>query len=651
MSKPTPPPMAGPATRSILRLEALQVPIALPMEADDFGYQIPREAQAQDLKVVIENVWDNYEGTVPGEITYVHVYFDYTPGASPVVTEKLEWPYDPSEVFPLSLSIPQSHLNSPGRHELSYIVTLDGNPSPPSDLTVIDLDKLAPNQGAAWRRLEFPVDVIDEVYLEDHDQVVATIEPWNDIKLKDVARGHWEALNDPDTEAVCEVVIEPRHLKVDPDPIELVFTGDDIRDKGTGEFFPYYVLYDKVGNEGVKSLRTSIEVDLAPAPVTLRPPRVPQADDGLIDLEDARAPNGVLMLVDEIVGAAAGDVLHFYWNLQHLGEHRIADPQPWPISIPVSWAALISGGTQLARQTIRVHYTWARGVIGPRPSAPKFVPVDLTVAGPIQPSDPDPINRALPQVTVKGVTGDNVLTVADSDQDARVVVPLYADPEPGEVLELIWDNLSTPVDTHTVQSGESEGDEIVMFVPWSFIAPVGTGQMPVYYWTFNGINRQRAMDTSVSVDVAPIIGLRQPIFPDVSTAPGAGSNTINCTLEPWLGVRVDIPGDPQRLDENDEILLDWTAYASPNWQSGTEIPHASGIFPHRLSAEEAITGYQFTVAFDPYVKEPGVVDPGTGSVAVFYRLRKANGGRGTSSSRKVYVSLIRANRPPCLGDD
>ncbi|MFC3939702.1 hypothetical protein CCU68_18375 [Pseudomonas gingeri NCPPB 3146 = LMG 5327] len=654
MSKPTLPPAAGIATQSILNLEALQVPDALPMEADDYGYQIPRDAQLQDLKVVIEKVWDNYEGGEDGDMTYVDIYFDYIPGISPATTVSLRWPFDPALIFPLSASIPQSYLASPGRHELSYIVTLDGNPSPPSEPIVIDIDTSAPNGGAAWTRLQFPVDTIDESYLNDpgnNDQVIAMIEPWDDIKLKDVASGHWEALNDPDTDAVNEVIIEPRHLKEDPDPIELVFTGDDIRDKGEGEFFPYYILNDKVGNVGDKSRRISIVVDLAPAPVTLLPPKVPQADDGLVDLEDARAPGGVLMLVDEIIGSAPGDILNFYWNLQHLDEHEVVEFQSWPIPVPVSWAALITGGTQQARQTVRVHYTWGRGNIGPRPSIPKFVSVDLTVAGPVKPTDPDPINRSLPQVTVKGVTGDNVLTVADRDQDARVVVPLYADPEPGEVLELIWDNLPTPVDIHTVLSGESEGDEIEMFVPWSFISPVGDRQVPIYYWTFNGVNRQRAEATSVRVELAPIAGLKAPVFPDVTSGPGPGANFINCNLKPWLGVSVDIPGDSQKLDENDEVLLHWTAYASPNWQAGTEMPEAGDVFPHRLTAEEAINGYRFTVVFDPYVKEPGLIKPNNGSAMAFYTVHKATGGEGRSAEKRVYVSVLRPNSPPCLGDD
>ncbi|NVZ67262.1 hypothetical protein HX867_34685, partial [Pseudomonas gingeri] len=95
----------------------------------------------------------------------------------------------------------------------------------------------------------------------------------------------------------------------------------------------------------------------------------------------------------------------------------------------------------------------------------------------------------------------------------------------------------------------------------------------------------------------------------------------------------------------------WTAYASPNWQAGTEMPEAGDVFPHRLTAEEAINGYRFTVVFDPYVKEPGLSKPNNGSAMAFYTVHKATGGEGRSAEKRVYVSTLRPNSPPCLGDD
>ncbi|WP_017902093.1 RCC1 domain-containing protein [Pseudomonas asplenii] len=522
----------GIPTQDISDLMPLKVPVAIAMEDDDHYFQIPLAAQYEDLEVVIEQVWDNYEGST-GDQTHIDYFFD---GVF-VFRKTLVWPFDPSVAFPYSAYIPKSFLRATGVQRLTYIVVLDGNDSPPSQPTAIDLDRVAPNNGSPWRRLGFPVDEVTEDYLADpanNDQLVGTVERWVDIKIKDSVCGFWEPSANPAPEPVhiATLTIDRDHV-FNQKPIELVFKGTDIRGKGNGEFRVYYKLWDKVGNDGPPSSGELIDVKLTPLPVTLLEPRVPLAElDGLIDLEDAR--QGVHMEILEIPGIQPGDFLDFYWDLQWLGEHQVEDIQSWPIPVPVSWEALSYRGAEDSRQLARVHYTWRRGNIGPRPSQSRFVDVDLTVAGPTNPDNPNPVNELLEKVTVKGVTGDNRITEADeASAPVRVVVPLYADPLPGQVLELMWAGEPAPVATYRVSAVDKEGDLVEFFIHWDLIEPIGNAKVQASYWTYNGVNRQRSPSTEVevSVGVLTITGNRTQVGPHyynnlsrlVATVKGAGT--------------------------------------------------------------------------------------------------------------------------------
>lgn len=605
-------------------LAAPTVPASLTLLGDEVAFTIPRSAQVGDLQVDIAVLWGGTGTLDPGEITTVMFLWDDDP--DPVATVTQEAPYG-EEILPFSGFIPQIYSSVPGLHRLRYIVDLtsNGNVTMESLPILVNIDKEAPNQGQRGGRLVFPPAIVDFGVTDDYlannnDQVVATVPRWPDMRLEDVVEGYLLLLpsgrrshrRSRTLDVVARVVIEQHHK--DGAPIELVFEGDTLRQHRNGDYDAHYYLIDRAGNEGPRSLAATLLIDLTPSPSLLRPPEVPQANaasNGRIDLDDARAPGGVYMNILEITGADEGDVLRPSWNLIPLPEIIIGAGQVWPIRVPIDWPTLASGGLEITPRVIRAGYTWRRGTGGARPSQPQFVPVDLTVAGPVSPDNPDPVNRLLERATVKGLTGDDVLTIADRDSPARAVVPLYADPRAGQILELIWNNHPTPVDTYTVQWGDSEGQEIEFFIPWALIEPIEIGVVPVYYWTFNGVNRQRAPDKPVTVSVAPIAGLKRPEFPQVSYAPGPDSGFIGCTLQPHPvhGVQVKIPGDDLRLEQHDVIELSWAGYASTNGNSNTLIPDTEKSWSHTLTLDEVSNGYIFTVPFDPYIKLPGLVKP------------------------------------------
>lgn len=653
-------------------LVAPWVPDALSLLDDESAYKIHVDFQSSPLRLQILDIWSNFELLDPGDTTVV----DYRWDEIVVDSKKLIAPYDETDLHLVDGHVPTFYMDSPGVHKVDYIVILresSGNPSPPSFPTLVDIDKVGPNQGQRGGRLQFSAEIRDEGVTDDYlndplnnDRVVATVPRWADMRLMDVVEGYLTLLpfRRPSPkrarrfDVVARTVITQAHK--DGDPVELIFEGDVLRSKANAEYNANYWLIDRAGRESGPSLTSPILINLTPSPSELRPVDIPQLNDGLITLSDARAPGGVYMNILEVFDAAPGDILQPFWNFLPLDPITITVIQVWPISVPINYPTLASGGFEFTPGTIRAHYTWRRGLNPDRPSLPRFAPVDLTVAGPVSPDNPDPINRLLDVVTVKGQDGDNLLTINDRNQPARVLITLYANPVPGEVLELMWHIHPAPVAAYTVQPGDTGGMEIELFVDWLFIEHLG-GVISTFYWTFNGVNRQRAPDTLVTVNLTPIVGLKDLEYVGVNYGPGPDSGFISCPLRPWVnGVGVKIPGDVDLLSEGDEVRLSWSSYANPNGNTSGVFPETIETFCHTLSVAEARDGYIFQVPFDPFILLPGLVkpldgqvNPRHGSAIAQYRLIKAGaGGMGDSARRLVFITLIRpAGLAPCISDD
>ncbi len=648
------------------------VPAALPLLSDEVAYTIPRSAQAADLLLEVQELWGGGDGLDPGEKTQLDFYWDNE--TTPFDTQTLTAPYDASDL-PVVGRVPQIKLNAPGLHLLRYTVTLvPGDTAGPSNPILINLDTEPPNQGNRGEAVEFPPEVqadgVTDAYLAAHNKVVGLVDSWPDMRLEDEVSGDLILLplsrgkrkRQMRAEGVAHTVITQAHL--DGAPIELVFTADVLRQHANGEYNARYFLTDRAKNEGPPSRTSVLLIDLTPTPGALRAVEFPQlAIDGRIDLEDARdpgPPGGVYMHILEVVGSAPGDILEPFFNLLPLPLVQIGMGQAWPIIVRVDYATLASGGYEFSAGVARAHYTWRRGTDTPRLSPPRFVPTDLTVAGPVSPDNPHPVNALLSRVTVKGRDGDNLLTISDRDQPARVIVSLYADPVAGQLLELMWGEPAVLADTYTVRPEDREGDEIVFFVAWALIESTPGGIVRTYYRTFNGVNRQQSPATDVTVNIMPIVGLLRPEFPDVTYGPGADAGFISCPLRPWDGgVRVRIPGDNSRLSAGDEVVLSWASYRNTNGHPSGVIPETIQTFSHTLTQQEAEDGYDFRVRFDPYILLPGLVKPPSGqtnprhgSAVVKYRLIKsAGGGMGDSAPELVAITLIRpGDLPPCVSD-
>lgn len=622
-------------SESIMSLDNPIPSQALPLLWDEAAYTLPVSLQDQVLLVTIERVWPVHHSNfaVPTLVEYLlqgEVEHTYT----------IQGPYDPDVVFPLTQALPAHLLSIGGIRRLNYRVSSPFVPLTESFPTFINIDKTAPNFDNPGLPLEFEDEVLVEVtddYLVRNGGVPAIVPRWLDIRTEDVVRYYWGEF--PDVNLAGVVVIERSH--VEGAPVEFTFPEAFVRTSGTGQRFASYTLTDRAGRVGPFSEPVTLNVSLATLPDLPRP-LVPLAEaDGLINLEDVR--QGVTVSIRQITDAAPGDRVFPFWNTHALGPITIGAVQQWPIPVPVPWPILADGGFD-STYPVRVRYLYLRGTAS-KNSPDSFYLVDLSVAG-VSPIGPDPINPGLERVTVKGRSGDNVVTAADEPGPVPVEVPLFFNPVVGERLELYWGNDDTYAGEYVVQPGDVAGQLVTIQVPWTVVSTGSNPALEVYYWTDNGINRQRSPFTPVRVEFDTLIGLLRPRLLNDSTRDFVACGTIP---EPWEGVFLGIDWNSQHFEVGDTVRLYWKSYPSKNG-NGEHFDGTDVWFDHTLTSDDRDIGVaQIQILpFNPLITLPGLVAE-WGSAVVSYRLYKATGPTGISLRKLIYIDLKRPGGGTCLG--
>ncbi|MNQ53061.1 hypothetical protein D3C85_670930 [compost metagenome] len=625
-----------PEQSDVRMLIAPEIPAALPLLADEEALTIPRGAQEAPLTVTIPEVWENH--SVSGITVLEFMWDEY-----PVVEVELPGKFDPADYFPLSMDIPAVYMSTPGIRRLSYRITTPNQAT--SHPIFVNIDKEAPNGGVVNTRLIFDPEVLEggvtEAYLLAHEEVVAEVPRWTGMRLEDRVYFYWDTFSRG--QGSTRDPVDYVEVTDTTETVYVRYSAALIRSRGNGWRYARYHLQDRAGNETSSSRSEELNVDLEPTPVDLPAPEVPQAVPGPVNLEHAR--EGVRVQIREIADIRPGDILTIYWDGHALLPAIVIGDMPiWPAEQTVPWSTLAAGGTELPRG-VRVFYQWSRGGIGPVDSRSNFVDVDFTVAGPENPEAPELVNPLLPRVVVKGVTADNKLTYADYGLDATVQVALYAGPQRGQILELFWGWPPRFADRYVVKASDTEGTIIPFTVPWAIIEDdVENPALPVFYTTFNGVNRQQSRNTLVDVNITTIKGLKPARYPDADIF-----QWINCANAPWNGIRVEIPGDNQRLSAGDKIELFWQGCRNSNGSDpipGTDI----SLIHEELTADEAENGLIIRVLpFDPYIKAPGSE---RGSALVHYRVTKEDGKTGFSPRNFVRISIVvPGSSQLCVGDD
>ncbi|WP_421527190.1 hypothetical protein [Pseudomonas brenneri] len=622
-------------SESIMTLDNPIPTQALPLLWDEAAYTLPLSLQEQPLQVVIERVWPVHFSNfaVPTLVEYLWqgvVEHTYT----------IQGPYDPDAVFPLAQEMPERLLSTGGIRRLNYRVSSPFVPLTESFATFINVDKTAPNSGNPGLELAFADEVLIEVtddYLVANAGVPARVPRWSDMRTEDVARFYWGEF--PDVDLAGTLVIERAH--VEGAPIEFIFDEAFVRASGTGQRFASYSLTDRAGVVGPFSAPVTLNVSLAKLPDLPRP-LVPLAEaDGLVDLEDVRRT--LTVSIQLIADAAPGDEIFPFWNTHALTPITIGAVQQWPIPVSVPWPILAAGGFD-SPYPVRVRYLYRRGTAS-QGSPDSFYLVDLTVAG-VAPIGPDPINPGLQRVTVKGVSGDNIVTAVDAPGPVPVEVPLFHDPVVGERLELYWGNDGAYAGEYVVQPGDVAGKLVIIPVPWTVVSIGSNPELEVYYWTDNGINRQRSPFTSVRVEFDTLIGLQRPRLLNDSDRDFVACGTVP---QPWEGVFLGIDWNAQHFEVGDTVRLYWKSYPSKNG-SGQPFDGTDVWFDHKLTSDDRDIGVARIqiLPFNPLITLPGLVGE-FGSAVASFRLFKASGATGLSLRKLIYIDLKRPGGGTCLG--
>lgn len=325
---------------------------------------------------------------------------------------------------------------------------------------------------------------------------------------------------DPDDLDSIEVIDVPEDRKI-------VLTRAQLEDFGNGDFHAVYVLIDLAGNPSRVSKYTTSHVALGPFPTNLLPPDIPLApDDGVLDLLDAF--NGVTVEIPEYDNRDPMDELRVHWGGTHTPALVIpVGPSPkFPLRLTVPWSVLKSEYSGTGPQDLTVSYELYRGSV-PAPDKPETtISVDLSVVGPENPDEPDPVNDTLDVVRVAGqdTVEDDELDSSDTGGPAKAIIKLYAEVEDDHELTLYWNKEALAPESMT---GQLPGADFEYTVPWAIIEKHKNGLIPVCYsiGRSGDTNKQWSKETTVTV-AAVVAHFDAPQFP--TAVDQGGYKIIGC---------------------------------------------------------------------------------------------------------------------------
>lgn len=609
-------------------------PVVPAVVKDESGVDNPegvvaRDALGRALEVIIP-AWDF--STRPGVPDLLELGWRPDGAAFfPVDSQEFQPPIEPGDK---TLQVPVDLLQQ-GRYSLSYRLTRRGNFTDSLNKP-ITIDRSPPNEGQRPRAVQFPdelMGVITDEYLNEHGEVIVRVPDYLGMRALDRAVFYWSEF-DPlpdDTPPLGEQVFT--QADIDARYLPLHITETAVRSSGVGRRYLSYRLYDLAGNESHLSYVSAIEVDLVPAPSNLLPPRIPLSARGLIDRQQARdgadSQGGVTVEIDAYDNAEPTHFVVIEWGGRELQEIAV-DPNGFPLIGYVPWKNLVANG--LGPERSQVSYRIRYGGSHSQPSPSVTVPFDFTVAGQDHANAPALLNTTLAKVEVRGAVSDlaNQLTAQDDGHDARLLVALFDDPQPGEYLEVFWGAVSEPAARYDVQPGDVAGKPLELSVPWRIVEQdMNNVALPVAYITDNGINQQQASATAVSVVIVPIVGLPAPTFPHADR-----HGYLNCCTTPrlWDGVTVHVAGDPN-FAQGDTVELTWQGYEDLG--ANRPITGTRLVIATVLSAGEATHGFDVVILTYGAHIEP-MID--NASAIASYTLTKADGGFGRSRRELVYIT-------------
>ncbi len=606
----------------------------LPPTADDTENQLPHQYQGTALKVEIPAFDVEADTGRPGV-----VYLKWDGVRQRLSQYSFTTPLDPTE-FPLQLTLPAEATLLPGRHTLTYDVSIGGNPVESASVSVY-IDQIAPNFGQSGAAVILPPDVetggITKEYLDANGKVTITVPDYNDKKIGDEISVYYGS--NPQTALLVGTFTRSDTTT----PVTVDLTAAQI---GTSEGTKllYSRMKDRVGNLGPDSSYKPVLVTLTAAPTGLKALEVPLAADGEVDIADANV--GVQVQIEAYTNFVAGDQAVVTWDGKLLASVAVTQTDPTFVTVP--FAVLLDGNA--GPKTVAATYLIKRGEKEyPGPSSVD-VAVDLRTPGPTNPDEPDPVNPDLELITVQGAvtTEPNKLTPADTGQPATASVLIYENYKANDVVQLYWNNVAvpdsgnpaTPGGTYVVTGTEAVDFTMEFAIPWDTIDAQGNGSaLPVRYSIAQPAVNDAVVfseDQRVEVSVKPVT-LPAVTFLNLD----ADFGFLNCgslrniSGEGWVA-EIYVAGGEPRL-ANQKLTFN---YAGLNDATQVDVTYA---FPFEPDAQQAAAGFVVYLKYDPPLIE---TRDGPGSITYTANI---DGFPVTSDPHNVtvFMATAGAGAPTC----
>lgn len=315
---------------------------------------------------------------------------------------------------------------------------------------------------------------------------------------------------------------------------------------------------------------------------TLAAPNLPARRHGLNyqDMDNKRQP--IAVQLPDYVGSAVGDGITLYWdNVEVAFDVFNADHQAvgmvtflvLPDDIPLG----VGRSNRLDTiATYPLHYHVLRTSGNDVFSADTSVLVKTTVPGGLDPNPTTPENEnlALPQ----GIPAN--LDTNDSWQTVEVVIALWQNAYPGDVLTLYWAGERI---VHVLAAGEENLASITISVPRTLIVDhLGQGII-VTYDVRDVVNNWSRFSFPVRVNVEDGSTLLRE--PEINEALGG---ILDLDTLGSADVNVYIPANPGSITNGMDVELVWTGTTA----QGTTLQHKQ---THTLAGNDASRGFDLVV--------------------------------------------------------
>ncbi|MGO3985289.1 hypothetical protein ABI582_12925 [Pseudomonas sp. SAS7] len=594
-------------SKLIRRKTALADP-KIPGIIDQTDGTLNKDLLNDDLPVAIEE-WEDVPDPARGnDYLQLHIALvddNGVVGEFEKVGPELEFNTDNIDTLPDAVLIPKANLAPDGERQLKYSIEKYNTNVTWSNPIPYICDSIPPWGNDTPDAVSLPAVPITDAWLTANPTgIKLTLAEYDNQQAKDTYALFYSKSVPvyPDLPPALDSGLLPPNR-------ELLIKKADIETLSDGHYYVGYVLADKATNLSRVSFISEVFVNLGTLPENLLPPKVPAAEiDGLVNLEDARAPEGVTVQIEEFANSRPSDRIEVTWgtDTDPFSEEIGSGGFPLFIRVPNEVLQKAYGKADTVVNTAVSYRVLRHGV----PYGPESITVDVdfSVIGPVHPGPdpdpdwPDPINSQLLAPTVKGEVSDtaNELHRSDANRPAKLSFPLYTPAVDGEVVDFYWDGTLVTEATYDVKT--ADGPTITVNIPWSYIVTAGNNPaLPVFYTIRKSRapgNEQRSVSASVNVDAVTVV-------PEAAEFQRTTRDWLNCNslwedpLNPAgdPAFRVFVKPLAQHLPNGGVVTMNWTALGGltgENPISGAEL-----TVPVTITKQQAEDGFYWDIK--PYV--------------------------------------------------